>query len=297
MLIESQEYTLLESENSKVIKQTVSLPLCDLHYLKAGSGPPLIIVPATMSELDDWTGLAAFMAQRFTVFFFELPGHGKSTPLTHYSSEQVAQVITDLLDYLKFDRVSLMGFSFGGLLTLTALNVLSPRIDRVILISPLVDSAAIRYSQLHKLFLRSLITVAQSPRLQEWGYQSMQSDLGSTFWAQFAVKIGNVEHFDILKENLRATSLPTIQTLVKQMNEIFNTHQFIESARYTQPCYFAMSVIDPLIDFSFTSDAVKRMFSSVEEIRLNLPYHRPRVLPTLDYLNHTYPDLLDMIGV
>jgi len=237
------------------------------------------------------------MAQRFTVFFFELPGHGKSTPLAHYSSEQIAQVITDLLDYLKFDRVSLMGFSFGGLLTLTALNLLSPRIDRVILISPLVDSAAIRYSQLHKLFLRSLVSMAQSPRLQKWGHQFLQSDLGSTFWAQFAVRVGNVEHFDILKENLRATSLPTVQTLLGQINEIFNTHHFVESVRYTQPCYFAMSVIDPLLDFPFTSDAVKQMFSSVEELRLNLPYHHPRVFPTLDYLNHTYSDLLDRIGV
>lgn len=296
MLIKSQEFTLLESENSKVIKQTISLPLCDLHCLKVGSGPPLIIVPATMSELDDWAGLAAFMAQRFTVYFFELPGHGKSTPLAHYSNEQVAQVIVDLLDYLKFDRVSLMGFSFGGLLALTALNVLSPHIDRVILISPLVDSEALRFPQLNKILLRSLISVAQRPGLQKWGHQTLQSDLGSTFWAQFAVKVGNIEHFDILKENLQATSLATIQTLAGQMKEIFNTHQFV-SARYPQPCYFAMSVIDPLIDFSFTSAAVKQMFASVEETRLYLPYHRPRVLPTLEYLNCTYPDLLDKIGV
>jgi len=296
MLIESQEYTLLESENFKVIKQTVSLPLCDLHYMKVGSGPPLIIVPATMSELDDWAGLAQFMAQRFTVFFFELPGHGKSTPLAHYSNQQVAQVVVDLLDYLKFDRVSLMGFSFGGLLALTALNLLSPRVDRVILISPLIDSKALRFPQLNKVLLRSLISVAQRPGLQQWGHQTLQSDLGSTFWAQFAVKVGNIEHFDILKANLRATSLPTIQTLAGQMREIFSTHQFA-AARYPHPCYFAMSVIDPLIDFSFTSAAVKQMFSSVEEIRLNLPYHRPRVLPTLEYLNQTYPDLLDKIGV
>ena len=33
MLIERPEYTLLESENSKVVKQIISLPLCDLHYL------------------------------------------------------------------------------------------------------------------------------------------------------------------------------------------------------------------------------------------------------------------------
>jgi pimeloyl-ACP methyl ester carboxylesterase len=248
-----------------------------------------------MSELDDWIGLAAFMGQRFRVFFFELPGHGKSSPLADYSNEQVARVVTDLMDHLNLDRFSLMGFSFGGLLALTALNLLSPRIDKVIFISPLVDSAALRFHQLNKLLIRSMVAAAQNSRLQEWGHQTLQSNLGSTFWAQFAVKVANIEHFDILKANLQATSLATIQTLAGQLREIFNSHHFVE-ARFTQPCYFAMSVIDPLIDFSFTSAALKRMFPSIEEIRLYLPYHRPRVLPTLEYLNQTYPHLLDIIA-
>ena len=274
-------------------KKIASLPLCDLHYCEIGSGPPLIIVPATMSLLDDWIGLAAFMSQRFKVYFFELPGHGKSTPLDYYSNEQVAIVVKDLMDHLHLDRVSLMGFSFGGLLALTALNLLSSRIDQVIMISPLVDSAAIRFSPSSKAVIRSFVAASQRPRLQEFGHRTLRSNLGSTLWARFAVEFANIEHFDILKENLQATSLSTIQALSGQMREIFHSHQFI-NARYTQPCFFAMSVLDPLIDFTFTSAAVKQMFPTVEEIRLYLPYHRPRVLPTLEYLNRTYPDIMEI---
>ena len=284
--------TSLERE-ARASKKIASLPLCDLHYLEVGSGPPLIIVPATMSLLDDWIGLAAFMAQRFKVYFFELPGHGKSTPLAHYNNEQVAQVVADLMDHLQLDRVSMMGFSFGGLLALTALNLLSPRIDQVVMISPLVDSAAIRFSPASRIVIRSLVAAAQRPRLQEFGHRSLQSDLGSTLFARFAVEVANIEHYDILKENLQATSLSTIRALTGQMREIFYSHQFV-NARFTQPCYFAMSIIDPLIDFSFTSAALKQMFPTVEEIPLYLPYHRPRVLPTLEYLNRTYPDILDL---
>jgi pimeloyl-ACP methyl ester carboxylesterase len=274
-------------------KKIASLPLCDLHYCEIGSGPPLIIVPATMSLLDDWIGLAAFMSQRFKVYFFELPGHGKSTALDYYSNEQMAIVVKDLMDHLHLDRVSLMGFSFGGLLALTALNLLSSRIDQVIMISPLVDSAAIRFSPSSKAVIRSFVAAAQRPRLQEFGHRTLQSNLGSTLWARFAVEFANIEHFDILKENLQATSLSTIQALSGQMREIFHSHQFI-NACYTQPCFFAMSVLDPLIDFTFTSAAVKQMFPTVEEIRLYLPYHRPRVLPTLEYLNRTYPDIMEI---
>jgi hypothetical protein len=56
-----------------------------------------------------------------------------------------------------------------------------------------------------------------------------------------------------------------------------------------------MSVMDPLIDFSFTAAAARQIFSSVDETRLNLPYHRPPELPSLEYLNHTFPHLLDRI--
>jgi len=46
---------------------------------------PLIIVPATISELENWLSLAQFMAQWFHVYFFELPGHGRSEPFRNRS--------------------------------------------------------------------------------------------------------------------------------------------------------------------------------------------------------------------
>jgi pimeloyl-ACP methyl ester carboxylesterase len=279
----------------KVFRGIANLPLCDLHYIKVGSGPPLIIVPASMSEVWHWEGLAAFMGQRFRTFFFELPGHGKSTPLERYSSKLMAQVITDFLDHLGFDEVSLMGFSFGGILTLTALERISHRVDRVILISPLLDSSALRIAPPNQRFLRTLIQLSQDPRLQHVIHRSLQSAAGSAFWAQLAVRVGNAEHPKILKQNIRATPWQTVQTLAVQLDEIFNTHHFLHSARYTQPCWFAMSVMDPLIDFSFTAAAARQIFSSVDETRLNLPYHRPPELPSLEYLNHTFPHLLDRI--
>jgi pimeloyl-ACP methyl ester carboxylesterase len=235
------------------------------------------------------------MGQRFRTFFFELPGHGKSTPLEHYSSKLMTQVITDFLDHFDFEQVSLMGFSFGGILTLTALERISHRVDRVILISPLLDSSALRMPPLNQRFLRTLIQLSQSPKLQHVIHRSLQSDAGSAFWAQLAVRVGNAEHLDILRQNIRATPWQTVQTLAVQLDEIFNTHHFLHSVRYTQPCWFAMSVMDPLIDFSFTAAAARQIFSSVDETRLDLPYHRPPELPSLEYLNHTFPHLLERI--
>jgi ABC-type uncharacterized transport system permease subunit len=46
-----------------------------LHYLRCGNGPPLLMVPATVSLISQWLPLAQFMGQLFTTYFFELPGH------------------------------------------------------------------------------------------------------------------------------------------------------------------------------------------------------------------------------
>ena len=51
----------------------IDLPLARLHVLETGQGAPLIIVPATISELENWVSMAQFMGQWFRVFFFELP--------------------------------------------------------------------------------------------------------------------------------------------------------------------------------------------------------------------------------
>jgi pimeloyl-ACP methyl ester carboxylesterase len=273
---------------------TAVLPLCDLHYLQMGSGPPLIMVPATISELDSWLGLVAFMAQRFTAYFFELPGHGKSTPLPCYGSRHVAQAVIDLVDHLGLERINLMGFSFGGILTLTMLSGFSDRVDSVILISPLVDSDAIRIPRSSMLCLRTLTTLLQHRGVQNVCYRSLSSNLGSRLWAEFLVRVGHVEHKELMRRRLTKVSHATVRALTGQATEILGTHSFC-SMRYPQTCYFAMSVRDPLLDFGFTSTAVKRMFASVDEVPLDLPYHQPPEPLTLAYLNGTYRHLLDRI--
>ena len=232
--------------------ETASLPLCDLYYVRTGTGPPLIMVPATLSDMDHWLGLIAFMAQRFTVYFFDLPGHGRSTPLEPYSSRQVARVVVDLANHLGLERVNLMGFSFGGILTLTTLGLLSDRVDNVILISPLVDSDALAAPHLNKLGMRTLSSLAQRAGVQRAFLRSLQSEPGMRLWIECFVRVANVEHRDLLRDRLSDLCLATVQTLTRQSKEILGTHDF-RSLAYPQPCYFAMSVRDPLLEFSLMS--------------------------------------------
>src|SRR5512140_2072110 len=97
----------------------IDLPLSCLHVMEVGEGEPLIMVPATISELENWQALAQFMAQWFHVYFFELPGHGRSEPFKDgFSSQRVAELVGQLADSQGLERFNLMGFSFGGILAM-----------------------------------------------------------------------------------------------------------------------------------------------------------------------------------
>jgi pimeloyl-ACP methyl ester carboxylesterase len=99
----------------------IDLPLSRLHVLEVGEGEPLIMVPATISEWEDWLTLVQFLGQWFKVYFFELPGHAQSSPFKEsFSSARVAELVEQLADKLGYDRFNLMGFSFGGILAMRA---------------------------------------------------------------------------------------------------------------------------------------------------------------------------------
>ena len=145
-------------EQSDISLHKIALPLTTLSYARCGQGPPLVIVPATISRIRDWQPLIRFMGQKFTTLFFELPGHGGSTPFPQpFSSHLVGRTVEDLINALQFDSITLMGFSFGGILTLRILNRIQPRIKRLVLLSPCVSHHTLLYSPIRLMLLRVLV--------------------------------------------------------------------------------------------------------------------------------------------
>lgn len=128
----------------------IKLPNTRLHYVKAGSGPPLVIVPATVSLIRQWLPLVQFMGQRFTAYFFELPGHGQSTPYPeNFESSRVPETVESFVNAMGHGTFNLMGFSFGGLLALRTLERLQSRISKVILFSTSLSQRAQEFQKHH----------------------------------------------------------------------------------------------------------------------------------------------------
>jgi pimeloyl-ACP methyl ester carboxylesterase len=272
----------------------IDLPLSRLHVLEIGKGAPLIIVPATISELENWLSLAQFMAQWFHVYFFELPGHGGSQPFRErFSSQKVAELVAQLADRLGFERFNLMGFSFGGILAMRTFKHLSGRIDRIILIAPCLSHRALPFSSLRLSLLYGLNRVLTHPKIQERFYDLIRNKHTVSLTVKALQKVGRLETTIPLERKLLNTSASTIAVLNAQVNEILTAEFDVAPTKYKTPCYFAMSVHDPLLQFETTLQIVQAHFENVHTMRLAYPFHQPPAPFTFEELNRDFYETVD----
>ncbi len=88
-----------------------------LHYERKGEGAPVLLVHGVGSRSDDWQAAGEVLADRFDVIRCDLRGHGQSpAPDGEWSIVDFSNDICHLLDRLGLEKVSLAGFSLGGLI-------------------------------------------------------------------------------------------------------------------------------------------------------------------------------------
>lgn len=272
----------------------IDLPLSRLHILEAGAGEPLIMVPATISELENWRTLALFMAQWFHVYFFELPGHGGSEPFQDgFSSQKVAKLVSQLADKLGYGSFNLMGFSFGGILAMRTFKLLSHRIDRMLLIAPCLGHRALLFSSLRLRTVYKANQLLSHPKIQEKFVNLIHNPGTISMTVKALKKIGRLENTIPLQEKLPRTQASTISVLNAQINEILTTEFIVEASKYSTPCYFAMSVYDPLLCFETTHKILQSQFANVSTVRLAYPFHQPPAPFTYEELNQYFYATVD----
>ena len=264
------------SERCQVSIHHAELTHARLRYASCGSGPPLIVVPATISLIEDWTPLLQFLGQRYTTYFFEMPGHGGSTPLAGgFTSARLAEVIGELADHIGAERFALLGFSFGGILTLRALQALGYRVVKVGLLSPCVSNRALKRPRIDRALIRMMIAGLRHrvPRRAMAWVLNNRVTVGTIVW--FMLNVGGFESPTDIKARLMSYSASTIEVLAAQVREILTVTEEDLAGPYEQPCFFGMSVDDPLLDYGRTQRFVRENFADLITEEWDWPYHAP----------------------
>ncbi len=117
------------------------LEYCELYghrltYLKAGEGPPVVLLHGLLQSHRTWLTLAGDLARDHTVIAPDLFGHGGSDKHRgDYSLGAHAATVRDLLDRIGIGPVTVVGHSLGGGIALQFTYLFPSMVDRIALVS------------------------------------------------------------------------------------------------------------------------------------------------------------------
>ncbi|MBL8882393.1 MAG: alpha/beta hydrolase [Hyphomicrobium sp.] len=104
-----------------------------LRYVKLGEGPPLVLLHTIRTQLEYFRDLAPRLAETFTVYAVDLPGHGHSPidPTAPFDEPYLRTGVVGFLETLDLRDVTLVGESIGAVLVLTAAAEVPDRVRAV----------------------------------------------------------------------------------------------------------------------------------------------------------------------
>jgi len=87
-----------------------------MYYEVHGSGQPVVLLHgAFMTITNNWDGWIDELSKTRKVIAIEMQGHGRTADIPRdFTSENLADDVAALLDYLKIPRADLIGYSMGG---------------------------------------------------------------------------------------------------------------------------------------------------------------------------------------
>jgi len=108
----------------------------EIHYLKAGKGSPLVLLPSSGGRAREFEGIIPGLASHHTVVSFDYPGFGASgeTDITN-GSEDLARFVNDFADVLHLPHFHLLGYSLGGWVSLHFALRFPQRLRKLVLVA------------------------------------------------------------------------------------------------------------------------------------------------------------------
>ena len=109
-----------------------------LRYQKSGDGPPLVLLHTIRTQLEYFRSLAPLLAENFTVYAVDMPGHGFSSVDTtqQYDEPYLRWGIVEFLKSLDLRDVTMVGESIGAVVALTVASEVPERIKAVYAFNP-----------------------------------------------------------------------------------------------------------------------------------------------------------------
>jgi len=120
-----------------------------LHYLDyGGAGKPLVCIHGLTRNAHDFDALAPHLTSAYHVISLDVRGRGDSEwgPPTDYTVPNYVSDLAAILDQLAIGRVTLIGTSMGGMISIVYAGGYPDRVEKLVLndIGPDLDPSGVR---------------------------------------------------------------------------------------------------------------------------------------------------------
>ena len=104
----------------------------EMYYATYGAGDPVLLIHGGLGNADIWANQVADLMQDHLVIVADSRGHGRSTRTEEpFGYDLMASDYLALLDFLKIDKVDLVGWSDGGIIGLDIAMTHPERLDHL----------------------------------------------------------------------------------------------------------------------------------------------------------------------
>ncbi len=138
--------TVMQSHGQQIepsVKGLVPLNGTKVYYEVYGKGKPIVLLHgAFMTISSNWGQLIPELAKNRKVIAIELQGHGHS-PFSDrkFDHAVLAQDVAGVMDYLKIENATVLGYSFGGAIAYQFAIQYPKRLNELVIISATYKSA------------------------------------------------------------------------------------------------------------------------------------------------------------
>jgi len=192
-----------------------------LYYEKAGAGPPLFLVNGLGGDTRAWCYLLPHLNKSFTTIVYDMRCAGKSDkPEDPFCIADLSDEADALIEHLGYDKVSLLGFSMGGVVALDMALNHSDKIDKLALVSTM--PASMDMYPIPDFVMSLFVRTDVSPMLIEMIYDVL---FGSTFkiihsakeWVDFKMNDDNPQPADAYLNQLNAVKSFDLRSKVEKL--------------------------------------------------------------------------------
>ncbi|OGO18097.1 MAG: hypothetical protein A2Z15_06090 [Chloroflexi bacterium RBG_16_50_11] len=122
-------------ENNGIESLTIEINGYRAHYLKAGSGPAVVLIHGGASDARDWISTMTELGGYFTFYAPDLIGYGQSERReSGYYLSEFGDFLAGFIDRLKLEKPALVGHSLGGRFCLDVAIKHREKVSKLVLI-------------------------------------------------------------------------------------------------------------------------------------------------------------------